>query len=108
MECISMSNIDIIRHVAYIYLMEVPIMNVSLSSTFEAYIQKQLDEGTYNNASEIVREALRLKMQQDEIYQARLESLRTAIIQGEKSGDSISFDMRDIIQEAKKDAGLNA
>jgi len=83
-------------------------MNVSLSSTFEAYIQKQLDEGTYNNASEIVREALRLKMQQDEIYQTRLESLRAAIIQGEESGDSIPFDMQDIIQEAKKDAGLNA
>ncbi len=83
-------------------------MNVSLSSTFEAYIQKQLDEGTYNNASEIVREALRLKMQQDEIYQTRLESLRAAIIQGEESGDSTPFDMQDIIQEAKKDAELNA
>ena len=83
-------------------------MNVSLSKTFEAYIQKQLDEGTYNNASEIIREALRLKMQQDEIYQARLESLRAAIIQGEESGDATPFDMTDIIQDAKKAAGLNA
>jgi len=83
-------------------------MNVSLSSTFEAYIQQQLDEGTYNNASEVIREALRLKMQQDEIYQTRLESLRAAIIQGEDSGDATPFDMQDIIQEAKKDTGLNA
>jgi len=83
-------------------------MNVSLSSTFEAYIQKQLDEGTYNNASEIIREALRLKMQQDEIYQAQLESLRSAIIEGEKSGDAVAFDMQSIIQDAKKDAGLDA
>ncbi len=83
-------------------------MNVSLSSTFEAYIQKLLGEGTYNNASEIIREALRLKMQQDEIYQARLESLRAAIIQGEESGEATPFDMQDITQEAKKDAGLNA
>ena len=83
-------------------------MNVSLSPTFEAYIQKQLDEGIYNNASEIIREALRLKMQQDEIYQTQLESLRAAIIQGEKSGEATPFDMPDIIQEAKKDAGLNA
>jgi len=82
-------------------------MNVSLSSTFEAYIQKQLDEGTYNNASEIIREALRLKMQQDEIYQTKLEALRAAIIQGEQSGDAVPFDMQNIIQEAKKDAGLN-
>ena len=83
-------------------------MNVSLSSTFEAYIQRQLDEGTYNNASEIIREALRLKMKQDEIYLTRLESLRAAIIQGEESGDATPFDMQDIIQDAKKDAGLNA
>ena len=82
-------------------------MNVSLSPAFEAYIQKQLDEGTYNNASEIIREALRLKMQQDEIYQTRLESLRAAIIQGEESGDATPFNMQDIVQDAKKDAGLN-
>jgi len=82
-------------------------MNVSLSTTFEAYIQKQLDEGTYNNASEIIREALRLKMQQDEIYQTKLVALRSAIIQGENSGDAAPFDMHNIIQEAKQDAGLN-
>lgn len=82
-------------------------MNVSLSSTFESYIQKKLDEGTYNNASEIIREALRLKMQQDEIYQIRLKSLRGSIIQGEESGDATPFDMQDIIQDAKKDARLN-
>ena len=81
-------------------------MNVSLSPTFEADIQKQLDEGTYNNASEIIREALRLKMQQDEIYQTRLESLRAAIIQGEESGDATPFNLQDIVQNAKKDAGL--
>ena len=83
-------------------------MNVSLSTTFEAYIQKQLDEGTYNNASEVIREALRLKMQQDEIYHTRLESLRAAITHGEESGDATPFDIHDIIQNAKKDAGLNA
>ncbi len=83
-------------------------MNVSLSKTFETYIQKQLDEGTYNNASEIIREALRLKMQQDEIYQTRLESLRVAITQGEDSGDAVLFNMEDIIKEARKDEGLDA
>ncbi len=82
-------------------------MNISLNSTFEAYIQKQLDEGTYNNASEIISDALRLKMQQDEIYKIKLEALRTAIIRGEQSGDAMSFDIQNIIQEAKKDAGLS-
>ena len=76
-------------------------MNVNLSSRFESYIQRQLDEGTYNNASEVIREALRLKMQQDEIYQTKLEALRTAIIQGEQSGEATPFDIQDIIREAK-------
>ncbi len=101
-----MSNIAIIGHVL-IYA-KVKQMNVSLSSTFEAYIQRQLDDGTYNNASEIIREALRLKMQQDEIYQVKLESLRAAIIRGEESGEGVPFNMQDIILEAKSDAGLNA
>ena len=76
-------------------------MNVNLSSKFESYIQQQLDEGTYNNASEVIREALRLKMQQDEVYQAKLEALRAAIIQGEESGEATPFDIQDIIREAK-------
>ena len=83
-------------------------MNISLSTTFEDYIQGQLEAGTYNNASEVVREALRLKMQEDEIYQAKLEALRSAIIDGEQSGDSEPFDMKAIIKEAKTEAGLDA
>ena len=82
-------------------------MNVSLSSTFETYIQKQLDEGTYNNASEVIREALRLKIQQDEIYQTKLQALRAAIIRGEQSGEASSFDIQEIIIEARNDASVN-
>lgn len=79
-------------------------MNVNLSPTFETYIQKQLDEGTYNNASEVIREALRLKMQKDEIYNTRLQALRSAIINGEESGDAVEFDMQEITNEARKEA----
>jgi antitoxin ParD1/3/4 len=61
-------------------------MNINLSPTVENYIRLQLDTGTYNNASEVVREALRLKMQQDAIYQTKLEGLRAAIIEASKVG----------------------
>ena len=40
-------------------------------------------------------------MQQDETYQAKLDALRTAIIQGEESGEATPFDIQDIIREAK-------
>ena len=83
-------------------------MNVNLSPTFDSYIRKQLESGIYNNASEVIREALRLKMQQDEIYNTKISALREAIIRGEQSGESSSFDIQDIIGEAKQDAGLNA
>ena len=76
-------------------------MNINLSPTFENYIRLQLDTGTYNNASEVVREALRLKMQQDEIYQTKLEALRAAIIEGEQSGVAEPFDMDIVIKEEK-------
>ncbi len=83
-------------------------MNVNLSPTFDSYIRKQLESGIYNNASEVIREALRLKMQQDEIYNTKIHALRAAIIKGEDSGESSSFDIQEIIGEAKRDAGLNA
>ncbi len=82
-------------------------MNVNLSTTFDRYIRKQVDSGIYNNASEVIREALRLKMQQDEIYTTKLEALRTAITTGEQSGEPSEFNMSNIICEAKQDASLN-
>ena len=83
-------------------------MNVNLSATFDSYIRKQVELGIYNNASEVIREALRLKMQQDEIYNTKISALREAIIRGEQSGKSSSFDIQEIIGEAKHDASLNA
>jgi antitoxin ParD1/3/4 len=77
-------------------------MNVNLSDTFERYIQDQLAQGTYNNASEVVREALRLKMQQDELYQAKLEAFRIAIIDGENSGPMTDWDLGEVIEGAKQ------
>jgi antitoxin ParD1/3/4 len=78
-------------------------MNVNLSPTFEKYIQQQLDAGIYNNASEVIREALRLKMQQDNLYQAKVDAFRSAIAQGENSGKATLFDMQEIIQEARRE-----
>ena len=83
-------------------------MNVNLSAVFEDYIKQQLDSGMYNNASEVIREALRIKMQQDEVYQAKLEALRAAIDDGLNSGDSTPLDMDNIIAEARKKNQVDA
>ena len=54
-------------------------MNVHLGDAFERYVREQLDGGRYNNASEVIREALRLKMRADEEHAAKLDALRRDI-----------------------------
>jgi antitoxin ParD1/3/4 len=51
-------------------------MNISLTPELEKMISDKVASGRYHSASEVVREALRLLEQQDEIYQVRLERLR--------------------------------
>jgi antitoxin ParD1/3/4 len=51
-------------------------MNISLTHELEKMISDKVASGRYHSASEVVREALRLLEQQDEVYQARLEQLR--------------------------------
>jgi antitoxin ParD1/3/4 len=72
--------------------------------TFENYIKAQLAAGIYNNASEVVRDALRLKMQQDEIHQAKVKAYQSAITNGLESGEPTPLDMSEIIREAREDA----
>ena len=47
-------------------------MNYSLSKRLEDYVSEQVKSGSFNNASEVVRDALRLH----EEYQLKLEALR--------------------------------
>ena len=42
-------------------------MNVSLTPELEQFVQGKVDSGLYNNASEVVREGLRLLKEHDEI-----------------------------------------
>ncbi len=62
-------------------------MNVSLTAELEKMINDKVASGRYHSASEVVREALRLLEQQDEIYRARLVQLRKAIDVGIKQLD---------------------
>ncbi len=57
-------------------------MNINLTPQLEEFVQGKVATGQYNNASEVLREALRLLIQQEEERNARLAWLRTAIQQG--------------------------
>ena len=58
-------------------------MNVSLTPALEKLVQQKVDSGLYNNASEVVREALRLLKETEEVRRAKLKRLRSALAKGE-------------------------
>ncbi|MEP3348513.1 MAG: type II toxin-antitoxin system ParD family antitoxin [Marinomonas sp.] len=68
-------------------------MHVSLTSELEARIKAKVDSGLYNNASEVVREALRFMETHDEwVKELKLAKLREQLRVGEEqimAGNSI-------------------
>lgn len=72
-------------------------MTVALGLHYEEFIQSTIASGRYNNASEVVRAALR-RLEDDE---ARLAALRAAIDEGDASGDVDNFDRNAFLSELK-------
>jgi antitoxin ParD1/3/4 len=58
----------------------------ALGDRFEAFIDTQVEGGRYNNASEVVRDALRLLEDQEKLRELRLAELRRAAEEGRLSG----------------------
>ncbi len=65
-----------------------PTRNVNLTEELDRFILSQVESGFYENASEVVRSALRRLEREEQEYQAKLSALRAAIDEGEASGDS--------------------
>lgn len=57
-------------------------MNVSLTPELESLINERVASGRYRSASEVVREALRLLADQDDLQQARLDEIRARVATG--------------------------
>jgi antitoxin ParD1/3/4 len=62
--------------------------SVSLGDHFAGFVERQLAQGRYGSASEVVRAGLRL-LEENEV---KLEALRAALIEGEQSGPARPFD----------------
>jgi antitoxin ParD1/3/4 len=57
-------------------------MNVHLTPELERLVQNKVQSGRYNSASEVVREALRLMDQKDELRSIQLQELRSRVDKG--------------------------
>jgi antitoxin ParD1/3/4 len=70
----------------------------SLGPHFNDFVEKQIGDGRYGNASEVLRAGLRLLEEQE----AELAALRAALIEGEESGPSKPFDFQAFMKEMRE------
>jgi len=77
-------------------------MNISLTPHLEEMIRQKIASGSYNSASEVVREALRLLEQEDQLRSLKMQKLRQDIREGLDSGASAVFDPKEIKRIARE------
>lgn len=68
-------------------------ININLTPQLEAMVRDKVTTGLYASASEVVREALRLMQEQDQLRAIKLEQLRTDIRAGIESGSAGRLDV---------------
>jgi len=71
-------------------------MNISLNPHFEALVKSKVESGLYNSVSEVMREALRLMEERDQLRELRLEELKRDLQQGINSGSATPLAIDDI------------
>jgi len=74
-------------------------MNVDLTPELEEFVQSKVKSGGYNSSSEVVREALRILEQRDEVFALRKEEIRTQIEEGWQSAKREEFACGDEVFE---------
>ncbi len=70
---------------------------MALGPHYDEFIQTNIAGGRYNNASEVIRAALR-RLEEDEM---QLAALRSAIDEGDSSPDVVGFDEKSFIEEMR-------
>jgi antitoxin ParD1/3/4 len=78
---------------------DMPTRNISLTPEQDAFVQKVVDAGEYQNASEAVRDALRALQQRRREDALRLKVLRMQIAAGAdelERGDFVEVDAQDL------------
>jgi antitoxin ParD1/3/4 len=59
---------------------------VNLTQELDSFVLARVESGRFENASEVVRAALRTLEREERVFEAKLETLRAAIDEGDASG----------------------
>jgi len=81
-------------------------MNVNLTPQLEELVRSKVASGMYTSASEVVRDALRLMEEQDQVRSARLGQLRDDVRKGLDSGPSETWNPDQVKQQARAQRGV--
>ena len=79
-----------------------PTRNVNLTEELDRFVASKIEDGRYENASEVVRAALRTLEREEQEHEARLVALRAAIAEGDASGLAEG----DVFAELREEFGL--
>jgi antitoxin ParD1/3/4 len=81
-----------------------PTRNVNLTKELDRFVLARVKSGRFENASEVVRAALRTLEREERLYEAKLKALRAAIDEGDASGiaeGDVFEQVREALQLAK-------
>jgi antitoxin ParD1/3/4 len=70
---------------------------ITIGTYVEKFVDRQVKDGRYNSASDVVKAALRLFEEQE----AHLEALRAALVAGEQSGTPVPFNIEEFVVAQK-------
>jgi antitoxin ParD1/3/4 len=82
-----------------------PTRNVNLTEELDSFVLAKVESGRYENASEVVRAALRTLEREEQQHEAKLRMLRSAIDEGDASGvaaDNPFARVRETLKRSKK------
>lgn len=66
-----------------------PTRNVNLTPELDHFVLTRVKSGRFENASEVVRAALRTMEREELTYEAKLKTLRSAIDEGDASDTAV-------------------
>ena len=80
-----------------------PAVTISITDHQRKFIETEVQSGNYGNASEVVRDALRLLERRKQEHEAKLRDLRAAIDEGDNSGEPEPLeDMETLLRQARE------